>query len=225
MASLVVSTLAGAHGVSGYADGVGSFARFGAMTHIAVADASGQSFVCETSSHILRRVTISSGLVSTVAGTVGVSGSVDGVGTYARFNQPFGVACDAAGSILVIGDYGNAVVRLMVVSTKIVSTLAGVAGAPGFADGSATVARFADPTGIAMDPAGTFALIVDTDNFVIRRVSIPTGFVSTVAGRPGVAGYSEGVGTMATFSQPTGVAVDLTGTVALIADRNVSDDR
>jgi len=59
-----------------------------------------------------------------------------------------------------------------------------------------------------MDIAGTFALIVDTDSYIIRRVSIPTGFVSTVAGCPGVAGYSEGFGTMVKFYRPTGVAMD-----------------
>lgn len=56
----------------------------------------------DRSSHLVRLITVSSGAVVTLAGTPGVSGSADGVGTAAAFNDPTGVAIDAAGSFVLI---------------------------------------------------------------------------------------------------------------------------
>lgn len=52
--------------------------------------------------HVVRRVSISSGLVTTLAGTAGISGSLNAVGAAARFNAPVGVAVDAAGTFALV---------------------------------------------------------------------------------------------------------------------------
>ena len=55
--------------------------------------------------HFIRRIDLSTGLVSTLAGTSGASGSANGLGTAASFNYTWGVAMDAAGRVaLVVSD-------------------------------------------------------------------------------------------------------------------------
>ena len=56
--------------------------------------------------------------------------------------------------------YGNDIIRLLVLSSGVVSTLAGQAGSTGFTNGIGTNARFSNPNGIALDAAGTFAVVV-----------------------------------------------------------------
>lgn len=98
------------------------------------------------------------GTVATVAG--GNWGSADGVGTLASFNVPTSAAVDAAGTVAVVVEYGNHLVRSIAISTRVVTTLAGVAGVTGTADGIGTAALFSTPFGVAMDAAGTFVVVV-----------------------------------------------------------------
>ena len=113
----------------------------------------------------------------------------------------------------------NQLVRLLSVPTASVTTLAGVALTSGRTDGLGTAATFYFPEGVGMDAAGTNALVVDRFNHAVRRVNVATGSVSTVAGRPGVSGFSDGVGTVALFSYPFVPGVNAAGTVALVADQ------
>jgi hypothetical protein len=159
-----VTTLAGTAGVSGTADGTGASARFYLPSSIAV-DALGNIFVADTFNHTIRLLT-SGGVVTTVAGTAGSSGSADGGAGVARFNQPYGVAADHAGHVYV-ADSGNDTVR-EVDAGGTVSTLGGLAGSPGSADGTGSAARFNGPGGLAADSAGRL-FIADTLNHTIRQ--------------------------------------------------------
>jgi hypothetical protein len=109
------------------------------------------------------------GLVSTFAGTAGISGYLDGQGSAAKLNAPHGVAVDAAGSVYV-ADTNNHVIRVVLPSGQ-VSTFAGVAGTPGPLDGLSSSAMFNSPYGVAVDAAGN-VFVADRDNFIVRKVSI-----------------------------------------------------
>lgn len=135
------------------------------------------------------------------------SGLVNGAGTIARFDHPFGMAFDAAGN-LYIADQGNNVIRKMN-TTGIVSTFAGKGGINGSANGADTAATFYKPFGVAADAAGN-VYVADAANNQIRKIT-PAGVVSKFAGT-GVAGADDGIDT-ATFNSPLGVAVDGSGNV------------
>jgi hypothetical protein len=207
----VVSTFAGLAGNWGSADGTGSAARFTYPYGVAV-DGSGNVYVADQNNHTIRTIT-PAGVVSTLAGTAGSSGSADGTGSAARFNNPEGVAVDGSGNLYVV-DAGNATIR-KITPAGVVSTLAGTAGSLGSADGTGSAARFYNPRSVAVDGAGN-AYIADQSNHTIRKIA-PGGVVSTWAGAVGVSGTADGTGGAARFCFPNSVAVDGSGNI-IVAD-------
>ncbi len=91
------------------------------------------------------------------------------------------------------------------------TTFAGIAGVAGSNNGTGSFARFANPTGMAIDHAGNL-YISDTGNLTIRKVT-PTGTVTTLAGLVGGRGSADGTNSGALFSYPEGIAVDSAGTL------------
>ena len=211
-----VSTLAGSAGLSGNADGNGGAARFDHPSALSV-DGSGNIYVIDTSNQIVRRIT-ASGAVSTLAGTPGLGGRADGTGATARFFYPAGIAVTASG-VAYVADSGNHTLRV-VTAAGAVTTLAGASGLSGVADGLGADALFAYPDGVAVDGSGNL-YIADHNNHTIRKMS-PAGQVTTLAGAAGVAGNTDGVGSAARFSGPTGVAVDGSGNVFVADAGNTS---
>ena len=173
----------GLAGSYGSADGTGSAARFYCPCGVAV-DSAGNVYVADSDNHTIRKVT-PGGVVTTLAGLAGSSGSADGTGSAARFYDPYGVAVDSAGNVYV-ADYRNHTIR-KVTPGGVVTTLAGLAGSSGSADGTGSAARFYYPYGVAVDSAGN-VYVADTCNNTIRKVT-PGGVVTTLAG---VAGYPVG---------------------------------
>ena len=202
----VVTTLAGTAGSIGSTDATGSAASFNAPAGITV-DGAGNAFVSDTTNDTIRMIT-SGGVVTTLAGT-SVNGSADGTGEAARFNLPFGVALDSTGNVYV-PDAGNHTIR-KITGAGLVSTLAGLPGAAGSADGTGAAARFNNPSGVAVDGAGN-VYVADADNHTIRKVTA-AGVVSTLAGSAGFVGSTDGTGAAARFNYPSGVAVDGAGSV------------
>ena len=177
-------------------------------------DASGNAYIADTGNHTIRRVT-PTGVVTTLAGSAGMSGSADGTGADARFNRPAGILVDGAGT-LYVADAGNHTIRRITAAGE-VTTLAGAAGQAGSLDGAGTATRFREPHGLAFDRAGNL-IVADTLNNMIRRVT-PAGVVTTVAGNAtfyGV-GSTDGTGTAVQFEHPLAVAVDASG-VIFVAD-------
>lgn len=208
----VASTALGAAALPGATNATGAAARFDTPTAVAFAD-DGRVFVADSGNNVIR-VIATDGTVSTLAGTAGESGFADGTGAEARFSIPTGIAVDTAGTAYV-ADSGNHVIR-KITPAGVVTTLAGAATFPGSQDGESTVARFFQPSGLAVDARGN-VFVADAGNHAIRKVT-PTGTVTTLAGQLGISGSQDGTGTGARFSTPVGVAVAADGTV-FVADQ------
>jgi trimeric autotransporter adhesin len=216
----VITTVAGT-GTTGYSGdgGQATLAVLNLPMGVAV-DASGKIFIADTKNNRIRMVTMSSGVITTVAGngTAGYSGD-GGQATSAGLSYPYGIAVDLSG-IIYISDQKNDRVR-MVTSTGLITTVAGngFVGTNIGDGGLATSAVVIAPYGIAVDALGNLYITRrgSNDNR-IRKVTKSTGIITTLAGN-GTAGYSGdgGQATSAKLSGPNGVAVDASGNV-YIAD-------
>jgi sugar lactone lactonase YvrE len=202
----VVTTFAGTAGSSGAVDSNPGPVTFNQPYGVAV-DGSGNVYVTEFNNNTIRMIT-SGGTVTTLAGTAGVTGSANATGSSASFHQPIGIAADTSGN-LYVADSGNNLIRKVVASTGVVTTLAGSAGVEGTADGTGTAALFHSPRGVAVDGSGN-VYVTDSQNCTIRKIT-PAGVVTTLAGIPGTFANQEGTGAGALFDVPVGIAVDSSG--------------
>ena len=202
-AAAVVTTLAGTAQSPGTTDGTGSAARFDSPEGVAV-DGAGNIYVADTNNHTIRKVT-SGGIVTTIAGVPGVSGSPE------ELYYPRGVAVDSGGTVYV-ADSGNHTIR-KVPPTGGIITLAGEAGVSGSRDDTGAAARFNAPRGVAVDSSGN-VYVADTGNNTIRKVT-PGGGVTTPVGVPGpVVGNLPGL-LPAELVAPQGIAVDAAGNLSI----------
>jgi hypothetical protein len=212
IATGAVTTLAGSAGNYGEADGTGAAALFYAPAGV-VSDGAGNLFVADSYNHTIRKVVITTGAVTTLAGSAGSQGSADGTGAAARFNDPQGVVSDGAGNLFV-GDSGSCTIRKVVIATGAVTTLAGSAGNRGSADGTGPAAQFGWTYAVASDGAGNLFV---ADQETIRKVVIATGAVTTLAGSAIHWGSADGTGAAAQFNYLEGVASDGAGNL-FVAD-------
>lgn len=196
-----VTTLAGS--TAGTSDGVGTAAQFNSPVSLAVDNASKTLYVADISTHLIRRINLTTAAVTTIAGS-GI-GSQDGTGTAAKFSQPRGLSLDNNGN-LYIADYGNNRIRKLNTNTLEVTTVAG--GTAGYLDANGTSAQFNGPTGITAASNGLI-YVADWMNNRIRRINTTTWDVTTLAG--GNAGCRDGIGTLAQFNIPKAVEVDAEG--------------
>ncbi|GAB2857123.1 NHL repeat-containing protein [Hymenobacter ruber] len=209
-----VTTLAGAAGSRGSADGPGPAARFDYPMGIAVA-ANGTLYVADEENMTIRRLS-PLGEATTLAGARATKGSADGPGPAARFYHPVGLAVAADGT-LYVADGENHTLR-KITPDGAVSTVAGTAGQKGSADGSGPAGRFNLPHGVAVDASGVL-YVADTFNHTIRRIT-PAGQVTTLAGLAGHKGSNDGMGAAARFFHPAAVAVDAQGVLYVVDNGN-----
>ena len=151
------------------------------------------------------------GLVTTIAGS-GAPGVGEGQALIASFSDPFGLAVDKRGNVIVADGGQSNRIRRVTTDGK-VETIAG--SSEGFADGNPLQAQFNTPSGVAIDRAGNI-IITDTSNNRIRKLSTDGTKVSTIAGT-GIAGFTDGRTSEAQFDGPIGIAVDKSGNL-FIAD-------
>ena len=197
------STFAGNTGY-GSVDGFTNFARFN-FPHGMAADGKGNIYVADSQNSTIRKIDATH-FVSTLAGAAGSPGSRDGSPATARFNNPQGIAVDAAGNIY-IADTGNNLIRR--ITPAGVTTLAGTAGVTGSMNGIGTNALFRLPGAVAVD-AATNVFVADTYNSTIRKLTFSGSnwVVTTIAGFAGTNANVDGVNTNAFFSQPSGLTID-----------------
>ena len=203
-----VVTVAG--GTNGYADGVGTSARFDNPQDI-VSDSSGNIYVADTNGNRIRKIN-TQGVMTTIAGS-GSTAFADGTGIGASFNRPKGIAVDIIGNIYVADTYNYRIRKIT--PGGVVTTLAG--SQYGFADGTGTGASFSFLNEIAIYNA-TGDLFV-ADEYRIRRVT-QGGVVSLLAGTT-TLGYQEGTGAGANFSLIKGIAIASDGTL-IVTDSDIS---
>ena len=181
-------------------------------------DAQGNLYFAEQANNKIRKLSATSHTLSTVAGS-GVPGfrGDGGFGPGAELYAPSGVALDPAGN-MYISDSGNNIIRKVAAGTGVITTVVGT-GAAGFGGdgGPAKSALLNFPFGIATDAAGNI-YIADAGNACIRKVTVATGIITTIAGSTNVGFAGDGgPAVAASFSNPLGVALDSSGNV-YIAD-------
>ena len=211
----VVSTFAGQAGVVGTTNGAGTGASalFNEPEGVTV-DAAGNVYVADTGNAAIRMIT-PAGAVSTLAGSPGALGSIDGVGSNALFYQPVGIAISASSNLYVADAFYNTLRQVSPDGT--VLTIAGLPGTSGNIDGAGSLARFSGPQGLAIDPFGTL-YIADTVNSTIRRMN-GSSMVSTLAGSASAAS-SNGMTTSARLYFPENLAADASNNVYVADTQN-----
>jgi len=210
-----------AGGEQGHQNGAITRARFNNPFAMA-ADARGNIFIADTDNHVIRRVNMNTGNVTTIAGTPGRPGMRDDRNDRALFDSPMGIAVSPDGRTIFVADTGNHLIR--VIRNNHVSTLAGTfteaaeAGwgrgdtvpIGGFADGES--AMFDQPMGLQLFYG--YIIVADSANHMIRKISAE-GYVTTLAGT-GYPGYADGEPLDAEFHFPSGLYIK--GNILLIAD-------
>lgn len=215
-----ISTIAGT-GTAGYSGdgGLAINAKLNVPRGV-FTDKSGNVYIAEEGNHTIRKVTFSTGIITTIVGTNSAGYSGDGgIATNAKLNTPEGVATDDSGNVYIADRYNNRI-RKVSGSSGIISTIAGT-GTAGFSgDGSLAInANLNIPFGVELDIFGNI-YIADRGNERIRKINVSTGVITSVAGN-GTAGYS-GDGSPAInamLNGPIGICLDTSGNI-YIGDTN-----
>jgi sugar lactone lactonase YvrE len=204
----VVTTIAGQPGKCGTQDGVGTQALFCNPKGIAI-DGTGKLFVADTKNNTIREIS-PSGQVTTLAGQAGVCANIDGGVAVATFCQPGDVTVDRWNNVYV-ADTANSTIRMIDPKGK-VTTLAGMAGVCGAADGATGNSRLCSPGGITVDSKDNL-YVSDTGNSTIRRIDV-NNVTTTVAGVPQQRGIVLGP-LPGGLDEPIGITMDTDVSVVL----------
>ena len=218
VATGIITTLAGTAFTGDFGDG--GPAILASLNHPAgvAVDSTGNVYIADTKDHAIRKVTVATGVISTVAGTGAIGYSGDGgPATAALLNNPYSVALDAAGNFY-ISDSGNDRIRQVVAASGTIITVAGN-GTYGYAGdgGAATSAELQSANGVAVDAAGNI-FIADTGSNVIRKVS--GGNIATFAGNGNRSSGDGGPATGALLGAVDEAAVDASGNLYLADSGN-----
>ena len=199
-----ITTVAGAGSIGNSGDGGPATSAMLNHPYGVAVDVQGNIYIADTNNNVIRKVNISTGIITTVAGFIGSYGYVDGgPATLATLFSPTAVAVDVHGNIYIV-ETVYTVIRMVNISTGNITTVAGIFGSSGYSGdgGLATAAQLNNPQGVAFDTAGNI-YIADYGEGSIRMINSSTGIITSVA--TGIGAY--------------GVAVDLKGHV-YIADRD-----
>lgn len=210
----IITTIAGI-GTAGYnGDGIlATAAQFNGVQGLAI-DAAGNIYAADISGNRIRKITVSTGLISTIAGTGTGGYNGDGIlATAAQINIPSALAFDGNGDLFFTDRYNHRI-RKITTSTGIISTVAGTGTAGYNGDGiAATTAQLNNPNEVSFDTSGNL-YIADWINHRVRKVNYSTGIITTIAGT-GTGGYN-GDGIAATAAQingPCGIIFDKAGNI------------
>jgi streptogramin lyase len=231
--STVAIIIAGG-GYAGHTNGIGTNASFGTPTGLTV-DTSGNIYVADLGNYTVRKITPRAA-VTTFAGSPGIQGNLDGTGTNALLHYVNDVAADIAGNVYA-ADFDNNNIRKITPSGVVTTFITGVNSPTGIAvdaqdyvyivSPQVTAVQKISPSGvmIQLGAAGGFSDLYDValDNsgnmYVCDRATqmisklTPSGAVTTIAGVWNVLGFDNGPGTIATFHNPSSIAVDNDGNI------------
>ncbi len=216
----IITTVAG-NGVAGFSGDGGRADSASLYNPYGVAiDVYGNLFISDRLNSRIRKVNMSSGIITTVAGNGYTLYAGDGgAATSASINNQYGIAVDASGNLFIADTYNNRI-RKVNASTGIITTVAGN-GTYGYSGdgGAATSAKLYSPVGVAIDASGNL-FIADNGNNRIRSVNASTGIINTVVGN-GTAAYSGDGGradSASLYNPYGGVTIDSYGNL-FIADQ------
>lgn len=173
-------------GVAGYADGVGSAAKFNRPFGLTIDSAGENLYLADSYNHRIRKIALATNTVTTLVGS-GAIGYREAIGTTAVLSYPEYIKMGSDG-LLYFSEVGSHRVRLVDPSTALTKLVAG-SGERGFKNGAQAVAEFNNPKGLAPDPANNTLYIADTWNDIVRRVDI-TGEAPFVGAAPTVTSVS-----------------------------------
>jgi len=199
----VVTTVLGSRNDARSVDGTSDSARLYYWSTAMTVDADGNIYMVEPG--VVRKVT-PDGEVTTIAGSAGDYGHVDGTGSAARFASTQGITIDADGN-LYLTDRDHTIRKIT--PAGVVSTLAGQSETSGGSNGTGSAATFSYPAGIVAKANGEL-YVGDSNNTQIRKVTA-AGVVSTYAGSFGSWGTADGTGTSAQFNGAYGIAANSSG--------------
>ncbi|XP_078575511.1 uncharacterized protein LOC144861469 isoform X2 [Branchiostoma floridae x Branchiostoma japonicum] len=176
---------------------------------------------CPNSPHTnerIRRISLSDSWITTLAGSS--QGNQDGLGKDVHFHHTAGMVVDEDNAMLYVCDSSNNVIRQVSTRTGDVKAFAGNPDprVVECKDGKGLEARFYHPQGLYLDAKQNRMFVADTDNHVIREMSMPDAVVKTVAGTPKEKGLVNGQGRAARFYHPTQMAYDPYTDILYISD-------
>lgn len=209
----IITTVAGTGSPSSANDGAYAVDAGISNPGALLLDGAGDLYIADSSNHAIRKLSLATGRLTTIAGKLnqqGYSGD-GGLATAATLNTPEGLAFDPSGN-LYIADTKNHVIRKLDVTTGLISTYAGIGTQPGFSGdgGAATTAQMNVPWGIAASSKGEL-FIADLNNNRVRKVGTD-GTITTVVGNGSNDYATDGQsGVTTTINNPAAVAVDVAG--------------
>lgn len=186
----------------GFVDGIGRAARFEGITCMTIAPDGGALYVSDTFNGVVRRVSTSTGEVTTIGGKALSFSTSDGFGPAVRFTEPRGIGITQDGGRLWIADGPS--LRSMDLATAETVTWAGVPGEPGFVDGDAVEARLGfliHDVEVSADNGTVY--LSDRSNDRVRAWNVADETLATVAGGGSVG--ADGIGAQAGFDGNGGI--------------------
>src|SRR6202789_2568538 len=216
-----LTTIAGT-GTQGFSgdNGPASAAELDSPQGLAL-DTANNLYIADTHNHRIRKLSLTTGIITTIAGTgaAGFSGD-NGPAASAQLDLPTALTLDTNQN-LYLADTANHRIRRIDAATGIITTIAGN-GTQGYSgdSGLTTAASIDSPTGIAVDAAHNL-YVADTHNHRIRRIDAASGLIATIAGT-GIAGYSgdNAAANTAALALPHGLSIDAAGTLSLADTSN-----
>lgn len=207
----IVTTLAGS-GTAASVDGTGTAAQFSNPGPLCFDPTETYLYVVDVGSGAVRRVTIATGVVVSFTMSMG--------GGFSFTSTPMGIVCGLDGATLYVSQQNaNQVFKVAIAYPydSVVTVFAG-SGTAASLDGTGAAAQFNAPRGMVLDASGTYLYVVDYSGHKVRRITMATAVVTTIAGTGTGSSTDNATGTSATFSGPASIALDPTGSYLYVVD-------
>ena len=191
-------------GSYGWLDGIGTDAMLNGPADMVFNEDRSAVYIADSKNHLIRKLQLSTGELSTFAGTGYEGNEIKPEFLASSFSRPQAITIDIkSGGVLYVADSGNNCIKR--INGSAISVWAGSVTA-GFKNGVSISALFANPMGIVYDPANLVLYVADTFNHAVRKID-SRRLVSTIVGVNGTSGYIDGVNNLARLDFPTKLCI------------------